>query len=326
MPEYEQEIYSRFTQVNEAKQNRKAIMTTFQKGFVVAPIIIWAVVGLFAVAAVNQTGLVQLNLSREGGLLKVKNLAEKQKPATNPASISESDLLNSVKEFYSTISSKKYDSAWNLLSKDFQDYVQGYDNFVKGYKTTLSVVVKNVYVKDLSNKLVYVELEAKDDINGQVISQTFSGIWELIKEDGGWKLDTANLTANNTTPTASKPSIKPQPTPHPTSTPQPTPTSDPAKEQALKAIDEKISKINQQIASLNAVIDSLLQQEKQLNSDRYSDPQSEMYIDDPYGRESLLAGRSQMIISYINQIQYKIQILVQERNELERQRILIMSQ
>lgn len=138
----------------------------------------------------------------------------------------------------------------------------------------------------------------------------------------------------------------PTPTPTPTPTPNPTPTplpvksqptftpvlesskEDSGKQQALKEIDNKIGNIDQKIKYAQSVIDSLLAQEQQdtCNTDRYSDPESEMYIRDPYTRETLCAGHSQQYFHYINQIQLQINTLVQERNELERQKFLIMSQ
>lgn len=294
-------------------------MTTFQKGFVVAPIIIWTLVGLFTVAAVSQTGLVQLNLSGEGGLLKVKNLTEKQEllPNPNPSSQSENEALSlvanlqEVKEFKKRIEdigiAKPIVAIDGYPDSENPYYLVHVFEEVPDSADTFHTATFNWYRVDPKTWTVTrLDLSTKDEK------------WDIVDTTG-------NITATPI-PTVSKPPIKPKPTPQPTFTPQPTPASNPVKEQALKAIDEKISKINQQIASLNAVIDNLLQQEKQIDSDRYSDPQSEMYIDNPYGRESLLAGRSQMIFSYISQIQYKIQILGQERNELERQKILIMSQ
>ncbi|MBI2012132.1 hypothetical protein HYS91_05175 [Candidatus Daviesbacteria bacterium] len=286
-------------------------MTNSQKGFVVIPIIIWAVVGLFTVAVVRETGLVKLNLSGEGGLLQIKNLTEQQEPSPTPVPMVESDLLIPVKDFYAAISSKEFDSAWNLLSKNFQNYAQNYDNFVSGYKNTLNVVTKDVYVQDLSNKIVYVQIEAKDDLKGQVQTKTFEGIWKLVLEDGKWKLDSSDIILKDVSPTP-KPVQVPKtssPTPKPTSTPTPTPSPTPSpntgKEQALKMIDGKINKINKDIAFWQNNIQAQVQQFDQ-------------------GCDNYIC--TQMINNTIADMRYRIDLLQAEKSALEREKIQIMAQ
>lgn len=110
-------------------------------------------------------------------------------------------LTDTVKQFYSDISTKQYESAWKLLSKNFQDYVQGHDNFVNGYKTTLNTIVKSIKIQDLPSNTVYVEFESSDNVNGQIQTKTFSGSWKLIQENEKWKLDTASITLISTSPT-----------------------------------------------------------------------------------------------------------------------------
>ena len=119
----------------------------------------------------------------------------------------------------------------------------------------------------------------------------------------------------------------PSPTPTLTPTQAPDSSKNTGKQEALKAIESRINQINKEGSRLQAMVNSLLQQEEQdtCNTDRYSNPDSEMYIEDPFARESLCAQRSQTILAPINQIQARINTLIQERNALERQKIEIMS-
>ncbi len=186
-----------------------------QRGFVVAPIIIWLVVGLFAVVAIN-------NSYSKGTPYEQSDLAKIGKPLDTPTVVptptpipiaSSSDLINPVKQYYSDISSKQYYDAWTQLSKNFQNYAQGYDLFVKGYSTTIAISLNNIHVQDLTNDTVFVNLASVDNINGQTQNQTYSGTWKLVYEDSSWKLEAANIKL--LTPVA----VIKSPTPVPTDIP-----------------------------------------------------------------------------------------------------------
>lgn len=175
-------------------------------------IIISVILGLIALS----TGYVTVDLA---GLNKQKALPSTviSTPAPNDNfTVSPSDLMDPVKNFYSFISSKQYDTAWSLLSKNFQNYAQNYDNFVNGYKTTLNTHVKDIRIQGLSDNTVFVQLESSDNINGYVQTKTFEGIWKLAPENGQWKLDTADITLKSV---SSLPKTANVPTPTITSTP-----------------------------------------------------------------------------------------------------------
>lgn len=149
------------------------------------------------------------------------------------------------------------------------------------------------------------------------------------KYDKFLSLETGGVSAKDKLPIpTTKPKAKPRATVLPTPTPSPEPQSNPTKEQTLKLIDERINRINQEISAYQSQINSLRQQELQdtCNTDRYSDPGSEMYIEDPFAREQLCAGRFNQFYSVIAQIQLKINSLIQERNSLERQKITVIGQ
>ncbi|MDO8429218.1 MAG: trypsin-like peptidase domain-containing protein [Candidatus Daviesbacteria bacterium] len=98
-----------------------------------------------------------------------------------------------VNLYYYYISIRQLDVAWNLLSKRFQNYVQGYDRWLHGYDTTL-----NVFLLDIGpgngNNTVKIKLGSVDDVSGQVLYKVYSGVYTLVIEDEVWKIDNANIS------------------------------------------------------------------------------------------------------------------------------------
>lgn len=170
-----------------------------QKGFIVAPILVWAVIGLLAL------GIIISRISnKDKELSKVQNSqvvdqqpAIKPSPSTDPA-----NLIDTVRQFYSNISSRQFNQAWILLSKNFQSNAKNYDNFVKGYDTTRSVLVQEIHVQDLSNDIIFIKLQSTDTNYDQIQTKDYSGTWKLIKEDGFWKLDSADIALLNVSPSS----------------------------------------------------------------------------------------------------------------------------
>lgn len=162
-----------------------------QRGFA-SQILIWVVIGLIAIVAVSKTG------SDDKGLSKIPNnqVVDQQSTKTTVQPNPTGDpqvLADIVKQYYSNISARQFDRAWGLLSKNFQNYSQGYDHFVKGHDTTKSILVQDTYVQGLSANTVFIKLQATDNINNQIQTRNYSGTWKLIFEDGSWKLDTAEI-------------------------------------------------------------------------------------------------------------------------------------
>ena len=167
-----------------------------QGGFVIAPILIWVVVGLIAIVAISKTG------SEDKGLPKIPNnqVVDQQSTIQPNPTIDPQALTDTVKKFYSHLSSREFDQAWRLLSKNAQDQAEGYDLFIKGFATTKNVLVQDIQLQDLSTKKVFIKLQSTDNINNQTLTKNFQGTWELKLEDGFWKLDTAEIALTNAFP------------------------------------------------------------------------------------------------------------------------------
>lgn len=96
--------------------------------------------------------------------------------------------------YYDLISLRQLDAAWNLLSENFQNYVQGYNRWRSGYNTTLNVFILDINSSSYGDNMVNIELGSVDDVNGQVLYKVYAGSYTLIIEDGIWKIDRANIS------------------------------------------------------------------------------------------------------------------------------------
>jgi len=110
--------------------------------------------------------------------------------------IKEQPQIEAVSQFYSTLSSMEFDKAWKLLSNNYQTSAKSFDEFVKSYGTTKSIAIQNINLigSSPSASTVFVKLKSIDDFHGQDQTKNFSGTWNLIKENGQWKLDTADIS------------------------------------------------------------------------------------------------------------------------------------
>lgn len=98
-----------------------------------------------------------------------------------------------VGQFYNYISTRQLALAYGLLSKNFQKYVGGFNNFSNGYNNTLNVYLQDVWLYDPSVNSVYVKVATADVIGDKVLFRVFEGTWKMVQEDGIWKLDAATI-------------------------------------------------------------------------------------------------------------------------------------
>ena len=102
-------------------------------------------------------------------------------------------LVATVETFYTYIANQQFDLAYNLLSKTFKKDFGDYIEFSKGYATTVKTTLQEVKLDDEMQDAVRVRIVASDTIENKVVTRTFIGRWKLVKEEGTWKLDTADI-------------------------------------------------------------------------------------------------------------------------------------
>ncbi len=93
--------------------------------------------------------------------------------------------------FHRAITNKQLRTAFNILSPDYQKFMQSYDQFARGYTTTLLsevVELKPLYEDNYSAAYAYTLKAVDREGSGQKV-QYFSGKVKLIKINGSWRIE-----------------------------------------------------------------------------------------------------------------------------------------
>lgn len=98
---------------------------------------------------------------------------------------------NAFISFHRAITNKQLRTAFNILSPDYQRFMQSYDQFARGYTTTLRsdvVELKPLYEDNYSASYAYT-LKAVDREGNRQKIQYFAGKVKLIKLNGVWRIE-----------------------------------------------------------------------------------------------------------------------------------------
>mgnify|MGYP001613065854 CR=1 FL=1 len=101
-------------------------------------------------------------------------------------------LITTVETFYTYIANQQFDLAYDLLSDTFHNEVD-YNQFAKGYATTVKTTLAEAKRIDKMKNVVQVKIIASDSVENKSLTRTFIGEWQLVEEKGVWKLDAANI-------------------------------------------------------------------------------------------------------------------------------------
>ena len=95
-----------------------------------------------------------------------------------------------LKTFHRCITDHELSSAFNCLSSEFQN-LMGYDDWVRGFDTTVSSSISDIKVESETADVVVLSyvLTAVDKINGRDQTAQFNGMATMIKEGGRWRID-----------------------------------------------------------------------------------------------------------------------------------------
>ena len=115
----------------------------------------------------------------------------KKQDNTNVNINSNMNARNTFIGFHQAITNKQLRTAFNILSPNYQKFMQSYDHFARGYTTTLrsDVIDLKVLHEDSYSAIYAYTLKAVDrDGNGQIV-QYFAGKVKLIRINGNWRID-----------------------------------------------------------------------------------------------------------------------------------------
>ena len=105
-------------------------------------------------------------------------------------------LRQLVNDYYSAVTDRDYESAWERLSSHLRDEYGGYDSWVQGHEATTSVEATGIsaHATSLSRGTVTFSVESEDhDACGDDVSQLFKGTWTLARRAGTWIIKTSKV-------------------------------------------------------------------------------------------------------------------------------------
>jgi len=105
------------------------------------------------------------------------------------------EVAETIYSHYRNITNDEYETAYNLFSSEMQDKFE-VDSWSEGLEATIMDDVTTVEVIDVSgNKAIaYLEMTSYDEQDdGSVLVQEWEGDWNLVKENGTWKMDSTEL-------------------------------------------------------------------------------------------------------------------------------------
>ncbi|WP_068674949.1 zinc ribbon domain-containing protein [Oceanobacillus sp. Castelsardo] len=122
-------------------------------------------------------------------------LAQKEAEAMAKMEEEEAEVAETVYNHYSRISNDDFQNAYNLFSSNMKKKF-GVDGWAKGLEANIRDYVSTVQVQSVNenNAKAYLEMTSYDDQeDGSILVQEWEGYWNLIKENGQWRLDKAEL-------------------------------------------------------------------------------------------------------------------------------------
>jgi S1-C subfamily serine protease len=102
--------------------------------------------------------------------------------------------VETARAYYGLVNQRLFPQAWALLSRGFRGTTD-YNKWLAGYATTRFAYVTDARLvsQDSASATVAVTIVAVDELNGQYVNHTFGGQWQLLVEDGAWRLDVGKI-------------------------------------------------------------------------------------------------------------------------------------
>jgi len=126
---------------------------------------------------------------------RIDEMFEKSKSAS-PQEIAagySNDQAEMVARYYDVLGQGQFENAYDYYSQERKARLP-FENWKKGFENTYFIRLKTVYLTEKSNE-VYASFIATDfgERWGDFVTKEFYGEWNLVREDGLWKLDTSNM-------------------------------------------------------------------------------------------------------------------------------------
>ncbi len=101
--------------------------------------------------------------------------------------------LHALASFYLALGDRDLSTAYSLLSPSVQA-ASRYEEWVSGFDTTMGVEVgaARVITQDETQATVAAQVQALDNVGGQVVVTLYDVEWLLIRMEGGWRLESGS--------------------------------------------------------------------------------------------------------------------------------------
>ncbi len=112
-------------------------------------------------------------------------------PSVQQFRVDQSNPRSAFISFHGAITNRQLAEAYNILSPDYQRFMRSYDNFARGYNTTLrsDIVDLNELYRTPNFATYSYKLKAVDREGSGTKTQYFSGKATLVFINGAWRLD-----------------------------------------------------------------------------------------------------------------------------------------
>ena len=139
----------------------------------------------------NQNSIAQSNSSSAADSVQGSKVAEKEAKQTPKFVVKQDNAREAFISFHGAITNKQIAEAYNILSPQYQKFMRSYDNFARGYTTTLrsDVTDLNTIEENPNSALLTYKLKAVDSEGAGQKVQYFIGKANLIKINDKWFID-----------------------------------------------------------------------------------------------------------------------------------------
>ncbi|WP_207369512.1 zinc ribbon domain-containing protein [Heyndrickxia coagulans] len=109
----------------------------------------------------------------------------------------EADIISTIKEHYTDISNGFYDAAYDMFSAERQSKMD-FDKWESGVESNVSNdVTVSVDTINGNKATASIYLVSTDEKDGNKTVKHFKGTWNLVKENGEWKLGNSSIKQTN---------------------------------------------------------------------------------------------------------------------------------
>lgn len=145
-----------------------------------------------SVVGMNTSGLSGLSLFVDSSRLKPSNpdLSEQD---IEKITVDETTPEGAVEAFYTYIKARDLNKAFEMFSSGRKSTISSFEEWTEGYANTLQVNLVFAAQETPDPNLITVQLSSYDWINGQLVVRLFEGAWDVVEENGEYKLDASNI-------------------------------------------------------------------------------------------------------------------------------------